>query len=74
MLQVAGRWAFSLDYELTFVVGAHPQTRISIHRCYKRYRAGAMRGAWSGDSRGIGAGLCRILDMNFREYLFHALG
>jgi hypothetical protein len=27
-----------------------------------------------GDSRGIGSGLCRILDMNFREYLFHALG
>jgi hypothetical protein len=26
-----------------------------------------------GDSKGIGAGLCRILDMNFREYLFHAL-
>ena len=24
-------------------------------------------------SRGIGAGLCRILDMNFREFLFHAL-
>jgi hypothetical protein len=26
-----------------------------------------------GDSRGIGVGLCRILDMNFREFLFHAL-
>ena len=26
-----------------------------------------------GDCRGIGAGLCRILDMNFREFLFHAL-
>src|SRR5215218_10929003 len=23
--------------------------------------------AWRGDLRGIGAGLCRILDMNFRE-------
>jgi hypothetical protein len=27
-----------------------------------------------GAFRGIGAGLCRILDMNFREFLFHALG
>jgi hypothetical protein len=26
-----------------------------------------------GDSGGIGVGLCTILDMNFREYLFHAL-
>jgi hypothetical protein len=32
-----------------------------------------MRGAWSGDSKGIGAGLCRILDMNFREFIFYAL-
>jgi hypothetical protein len=27
-----------------FAAAAHPQTRISIHRCYKRYRGGAMRG------------------------------
>jgi len=33
-----------------------------------------MQGAWRGDCRGIVAGLCRILDMNFREFLFHALG
>jgi len=26
-----------------------------------------------GDCKGMGAGLCRILDMNFREFLFHAL-
>ena len=32
-----------------------------------------MRGVWRGDSRGIGVGVCKILDMNFREYLFHAL-
>ena len=25
------------------------------------------------DSKGIGAGIYKILDMNFREYLFHAL-
>jgi hypothetical protein len=35
--------------------------------------AGPNGGAWRGDSRGIGAGLCRILDMNFAELLFHAL-
>jgi hypothetical protein len=27
-----------------------------------------------GDSKGIGAGICKILHPNFREYLFHALG
>jgi hypothetical protein len=32
-----------------------------------------MQGAWMGVFRGTGVGLCRILDMNFREYLFHAL-
>jgi hypothetical protein len=26
----------------------HPRSRISNHRCYKRYRDGAMQGAWSG--------------------------
>jgi hypothetical protein len=26
-----------------------------------------------GDSRGIGTWLCRILHVNFREFLFHAL-
>ena len=25
----------------------------------------------TGDSRGIGAGLCRILDMNFREIILY---
>jgi len=30
-------------------------------------------GPLEGTFRGIGAGLYRILDMNFREYLFHAL-
>ena len=35
--------------------------------------AGPNGGAWRGDCRGIGTVLCRILDMNFREFLFHAL-
>jgi hypothetical protein len=32
-----------------------------------------MQGAWTGVFRGSGVGLCSILDMNFREFLFHAL-
>jgi hypothetical protein len=32
-----------------------------------------MQGAWTGVFRGAGAGLCRILDVNFGEFLFHAL-
>jgi hypothetical protein len=31
-------------------------------------------GRLEGDCRGIGAGLCTILNLNFREILFHALG
>jgi hypothetical protein len=33
-----------------------------------------MRGVWRGDSKGIGAWVCRILDMNFREFLFYDVG
>jgi hypothetical protein len=57
-----------------FAAEEHPQSCISIHRCYKLKQGGAMRGVLRGDFRGIGAGIYRILDMNFREYLFHALG
>jgi hypothetical protein len=32
-----------------------------------------MQGAWTGVFRGTGVRLYRILDMNFREFLFHAL-
>jgi hypothetical protein len=35
-----------------FALGEHPQSRISIHRCYKRYRGGAMRVAWRGGLQG----------------------
>jgi hypothetical protein len=47
--------------------------RISIHRCYKGYRGGAMQGAWMDNFRGTGVRLFRIVDKNFREILFHAL-
>src|SRR5215203_7195473 len=53
------------DYKHLSALGEYPQFRISIHQCYKQYRGGAERGAWRGDSGGSGAGLCRILDMNF---------
>jgi hypothetical protein len=39
--------------------------RISIHRRYKVHRAGPTKGVTAGDSRAIGVGLCRILDMDF---------
>jgi hypothetical protein len=32
-----------------------------------------MQAAWMGVFSGTGVKLCRILDMNFREFLFHAL-
>jgi hypothetical protein len=33
-----------------------------------------MQGAWMGVFRGAGVRLCRILDMNFGELLFQAVG
>ena len=33
----------------------------------------AMQGTWTGVFRGTGVRLCRILDMDFRENIFHAL-
>ena len=35
---------------------------------------GAMQGAWTSVFRGAGVRLCRILDMNFGEFLFQAVG
>ena len=44
-----GRIAPSLgeygDHKHFSALGEYPQSCISIHRCYKRYRDGAMRGA-----------------------------
>jgi len=33
-----------------------------------------MQGAWMSVLGGAGVRIFRILDMNFREFLFHALG
>src|SRR5215211_8492526 len=57
-----------------FAAAAHPQTRISIHRCYKLCRAGPWRGASRGGSGRGGAGLCTMLHTNFREILLQAFG
>src|SRR5918993_26831 len=37
-------------------LGEYPQSRISIHWCYKRYRGGAERGAWRGGLQGYRGG------------------
>src|SRR5215217_9051107 len=34
---------------------------------------GPFRGAYRGATGLVGVGLCSMLDMNFREFLFHAL-
>jgi hypothetical protein len=62
------------NYKQMFAAEAHPQSRISIHRCYKRCWAGAMRVDETGGFRGGGTGLCKILHVNFREFLFHDVG
>jgi hypothetical protein len=67
-------YATTAFHKHLFVSGEHPQTRISIHRCYKLWRAVAQRGVGEGDFGGTGVGLCTILHTNFRELLFHALG
>jgi hypothetical protein len=55
------------EYKLMFVVGKHPQTRISIGvtRCMVPGRGQV---GFAGDFGRIGPWLCRILDMNFREF------
>jgi hypothetical protein len=57
-----------------YALGAYSQFRISIHRCYKRYRGGAERGAWMDVFRRTRVRLCRILDMNFGDFPFQAVG
>jgi hypothetical protein len=74
-LKRAGRGQLQMqtDCKRLFAAGEHPQTRISIHRCYKLSPAATMRGVWRGRFRAIGPALCKILYVNFREFLFHAL-
>jgi hypothetical protein len=44
---------------------------LELHAVSGRGYAGCLE---TGVFRGTGVRLCRILDMNFREFLFHALG
>src|SRR5215203_6547858 len=72
--RIAPSFGYYGDCKHLSALGEYPQSCISIHRCYKRYRDGAERGAWRGALRGTRVWLCTILHVNFREYLFHALG
>jgi len=67
-------WRINTDYKHLFAAEC-------IHHCaYLSIGVTSSTGAGLcgvhrvGDSRGIGAGICRILDMNFREFLFYAVG
>ena len=58
----------------TLYLWGFPSQRIFIHRCYILC---LVTGAGSGNrpsSAHIGVGICRILDMDFGEHPFHALG
>jgi hypothetical protein len=35
---------------------------------------GPLRGAYRGATGPVGVGLCSMLDMNFREFIFHDVG
>jgi hypothetical protein len=80
MLQVAGQSVGCSLRSVNISFAAESIQAESIHhRAYLSIGVTSSTGAGlrglsgGGDSRGIGAELCRILDMNFREFLFHAL-
>src|SRR5215217_7388554 len=50
----------------------YTQRRISIQSCSKMPDSPAPIEVLQGDSRLMGTGLCRILQTNFAEFLFHA--
>jgi hypothetical protein len=55
---------------LLFAAGEHRQSRISIHRCYKRVSGRGVAGCLETRFQGYYAVLSRILQTNFREFLF----
>ena len=69
-----GRGVFSPKHKLWFVertpVIAYIYPSV-LQAVSERGYAGCLE---TGVFRGTGVRLCRILDMNFREILFHALG
>jgi hypothetical protein len=56
-----------------FVAQGYPRSRISIHRCYKRSDRPAATPRYRAVFGRLGPWLCRILHVDFREYLFHVL-
>jgi hypothetical protein len=47
-VRIAPSFGYYGDYKHLSALGEYPQSCISIHRCYKRNRDGAMRGVWRG--------------------------
>jgi hypothetical protein len=50
--RIAPSFRYYGDYKHLSALGEYPQSRISIHRCYKRYRGGAERGRLEGAFQG----------------------
>ena len=57
----------------TFVCGRGVSAIAHIYPSVLQALAGLCRVPGAGVFRGTGVRICRILDMNFREFLFHAL-
>jgi hypothetical protein len=74
MLQVAG-WVGgrSLNRKHLFVAGRIQDPAYLSIGVTSSSGTGLCGVSGVGDSRGMGVGLCRILDVNFREFIFHAL-
>ena len=71
--RIAPSFAYYGVYKHLFVIRGDPGSRISIIGVTSSSGAGLCGVPGEDDSKGIGAGICKILDMNFREFLFHAL-
>jgi hypothetical protein len=75
--RVLGRGGVVPNFQLLQTFGPGGRTSIILHIYPSVLQAQGGAGLCAvpgmGDSRGIGVGLCRILDVNFREFLFHAL-
>jgi hypothetical protein len=59
--RIAPSFGYYGDYKHLSALREYPQSRISIHRCYKRYRGGAERGTWRGGLQGYRGGAIQDL-------------
>jgi hypothetical protein len=73
-VRIAPSFRYYGNYKHFSALGEYPQSCISIHRRYKLQRRRGRTGRLEGGLQGYRGGLFRILDMNFREFQFHALG